>query len=305
MDNTDLISVIIPTYNRAHLIKRSVESVLNQTYKNIELIIVDDGSTDNTKEIIDSINDKRIKYIYQANQGAASARNKGIDLAEGQYIAFQDSDDVWHSNKLKKQIVILKQKNADIVFCKLFQYGNIRKKILSNQFKPGFLPKNVLPINIFPQTILGNANIFKNNRFDIIPLEDFEILLRIQKKHSIYCIDEAMVDYYLQPDSLSQKFEQRIKCLKTILDKNEKFLTEYSFESLELLAKTFIGTAFHIKDQATKKEALDLIFSISPSRKIKLMYFLNKIHFYKIRELMIKSITIPIKNIILLLKKLF
>ena len=65
MDNTDLISVIIPAYNRAHLIKRSVDSVLNQTYKNIELIIVDDGSIDNTKEIIDSINDKRIVYIKQ------------------------------------------------------------------------------------------------------------------------------------------------------------------------------------------------------------------------------------------------
>ena len=81
MDNTDLISVILPTYNRAHLIKRSVESILNQTYENIELIIIDDGSTDNTKEVIESLNDKRIVYIYQKNQGCCAARNKGIEVA--------------------------------------------------------------------------------------------------------------------------------------------------------------------------------------------------------------------------------
>ena len=90
----NLVSVIIPTYNRAHLIKRSAMSVLNQTYSNLELIIVDDGSTDNTEEVVKSIDDNRVIYIKQPNQGACAARNNGIDHAKGEFIAFQDSDDV-------------------------------------------------------------------------------------------------------------------------------------------------------------------------------------------------------------------
>ena len=137
MNNTDLISVIIPTYNRAHLIKRSAQSVLNQTYKNLELIIVDDGSTDNTKEVIDSLNDERIVYVKQENHGVSSARNTGINVANGKYIAFQDSDDIWHSDKLEKQINTLKQNNADIVFCKIFKQF-YRRIIVFYSFKEGF-----------------------------------------------------------------------------------------------------------------------------------------------------------------------
>ena len=192
MDNTDLISVIIPTYNRAHLIKRSAESVLNQTYKNIELIIVDDGSTDNTKEVIDSIKDERIVYIKQENQGCCAARNKGIDTAKGKYIAFQDSDDVWHLDKLEKQIQILKENNVDVVFCKIFKYGNLFKKIVPKQIKAGLLSKDTLPINVFPQTLFGVKEVFLNNKFDesMKAIEDFEILL--------YSLLFLLMDYFLQ-----------------------------------------------------------------------------------------------------------
>lgn len=307
MNDIPLISVIIPTYNRASLIKRSAQSVLNQTYKNLELIIVDDGSTDNTEEVINSIKDERIVYVKQQNQGCCAARNKGIDLAKGEYIAFQDSDDVWHSDKLEKQIETLKQNNADVVFCKIFKHGNIVKKIEPRQIKLGFLPKDILPINIFPQTLFGKKEIFLNNKFDenMKAIEDFEILLRIQKKCSIFCMNEAMVDYYVQPDSITQKNEQRINYLKKVLNNNKTFLTQYSFNSLELLAKMFMGTAFQIKDVQKRNEALDFVFSINASKKIKLIYFLNKIHFYEIRALAVKSVTIPTKNIILTLKKIF
>ena len=88
------VTVVIPTYNRAHLIKDAVESVLNQTYQDFELIVIDDGSTDNTREVLAVYKDK-LTYIYQENQGRSSARNHGIELAQGEYIAFLDSDDVW------------------------------------------------------------------------------------------------------------------------------------------------------------------------------------------------------------------
>ena len=86
-------SIIIPTYNRAHIIHRPIDSIIAQTFTDWELIIVDDGSTDHTQAIVDSYNDSRIKYIWQENQERSSARNHGIKLAKGEWICFQDSDD--------------------------------------------------------------------------------------------------------------------------------------------------------------------------------------------------------------------
>ena len=106
------VSIIIPTYNRAHLIGRAIQSVLNQTYQNFEIIVVDDGSTDNTEEMIKEFqkHDKRIKYIrHEKNRGGAAARNTGIKVARGEYIAFQDSDDEWLPEKLEKQMDVFQR----------------------------------------------------------------------------------------------------------------------------------------------------------------------------------------------------
>ena len=112
------VSVIIPSYNRANLIERSVRSVLNQTYKNIEVIVIDDGSKDNTEEIVKAINDERLRYYKQENGGAAKARNNGVSLATGEYIAFHDSDDVWREDKLMKQMSFLKENPIyGMVYC--------------------------------------------------------------------------------------------------------------------------------------------------------------------------------------------
>ena len=113
-----MISVVLPTYNRGPLIMRAVKSVLEQTYSDIELLIVDDGSTDCTRAVISAIQDPRVKYLYQeTNRGACAVRNIGIRAAKGEYIAFQDSDDVWHPDKLEKQLSYLKETQSDLVFC--------------------------------------------------------------------------------------------------------------------------------------------------------------------------------------------
>ena len=106
------VSVILPTYNRAEILKKSIDSVLMQSYPEFELLIVDDGSTDNTKELVASYEDSRIRYLYtEINRGAAAARNFGIENASGNadFIAFEDSDDLWHKDKLKKQIKEMEQ----------------------------------------------------------------------------------------------------------------------------------------------------------------------------------------------------
>lgn len=111
-NNHPLISVIIPTFNRSKFIETAIMSVINQTYTNIEIIIVDDCSTDNTKQIIDSIQFTNIKYfLLTKNSGAQVARNKGIIESAGEWIAFLDSDDTWHKDKLKIQYNLLKENN--------------------------------------------------------------------------------------------------------------------------------------------------------------------------------------------------
>ena len=107
-------SIIIPSYNRAHVLPVTIKSVLHQTYKNWELIIVDDGSIDNTKEVVEKINDTRVRYIYQENAERSAARNNGIRNAKGDWICFLDSDDSYkknHLNNFYKEI--LKQKASN------------------------------------------------------------------------------------------------------------------------------------------------------------------------------------------------
>ena len=103
----DLVSIIMPSYNTGKFIKETINSVLNQTYNNWELIIVDDCSTDDTEEIVNAIKDNRIKFLKNStNSGAAISRNKAIKEAKGKWIAFLDSDDLWKKEKLEKQIRI-------------------------------------------------------------------------------------------------------------------------------------------------------------------------------------------------------
>ena len=108
------ISVIVPTYNRGHLLERALRSVLTQTHQQLELIIVDDGSVDNTADVVSTYDaDSRVRYIrHQDNLGSSVARNTGIRHAQGEYIAFLDSDDEWLPTKLEKQML-------------LFQYGSL------------------------------------------------------------------------------------------------------------------------------------------------------------------------------------
>ena len=140
------VSIIIPTYNRAHLIDRSIQSVLNQTYQDFELIVVDDGSTDNTEDIIRQFQekDKRIKYIkHDKNKGGSAARNTGIKNSRGEYIAFQDSDDEWFPEKLEKQIEIIEctDPKVGIVYSDMFKIYNKNIKYFHS---PAIMPKGYI-----------------------------------------------------------------------------------------------------------------------------------------------------------------
>lgn len=112
------VSIIIPVYNVAPYLKEALDSVINQTYKNIEIIIIDDGSTDGSGKVCDEYTtDSRVRVIHQDNQGLSSARNTGLDHATGDYIAFLDPDDAYHSEMIERMIYVIIKKNADLVAC--------------------------------------------------------------------------------------------------------------------------------------------------------------------------------------------
>ena len=127
----DLVSIITPTYNSEEYISVTINSILNQTYSNFELIIIDDFSTDNTLECVKKFDDKRIKiFKNNKNRGAAFCRNRGLKNAKGRYLSFCDSDDFWEIDKTSAQINLMKQDNCSISFTSYSVYNSDLKKKL-------------------------------------------------------------------------------------------------------------------------------------------------------------------------------
>ena len=228
------ISVIIPTYNRETLIVDSINSVLNQTYKNLEVIIVDDGSVDNTQQEIDKIKDNRIKYIkLEKNYGAPNARNIGIKNAVGQLISFQDSDDILYPNKLEKQFHNIINKKSNLDFCKI--------KVIFNSSYSFFYPnarqeKSIFDGNIFneliskgnfisTQAILAKTNFIKKYYFDpeMPRLQDYDIILRMIPKVKISYTKDVLMDLIIHEDSITHSKIKLIKAVDILLKKNYNF----------------------------------------------------------------------------------
>ena len=228
MNKSNKISVIIPTYNRGKLIKKSIKSVLNQTYQNIEVIVVDDGSTDNTESIVKNIKDKRLRYIkLEENKGACFARNIGIKNAKGTYISFQDSDDIFYSNKLEVQLNNLLKNKSDIDFCKLKYHDfntefSIPNKEQEELIKKGKIIDELCKGNfISTQALLVKKDILDNIHFDdALPrFQDYDLVLRIVPKYKISYSDQSLVDLYKQVDSIGNCDEKLKKACKIMIRK--------------------------------------------------------------------------------------
>lgn len=211
------VSVIIPTYNRAKVLKRALESVLEQSYRDLEVIIVDDGSTDNTAELISSIQDDRIRYYYtQINSGAAAARNYGLQKAEGEYIAFQDSDDIWYRDKLQKQMSVMTSAGEAVgaVYHKImYDLGNDQCAVLPNEEisvsrKSGDIYAQMLYDNLIPcpSILMKRECVEQIGMFDsaMKALEDYDFALKLARNYRIGFIDEILLEAALSTDGVSQ-----------------------------------------------------------------------------------------------------
>lgn len=219
-ENQPLVSIITPMYNSARFISFTIESVLNQTYQNWEMIIVDDCSTDDSKEIVkrymkevkDTKNTKREKRIklveLKENVGVSKARNKAIEIAQGKYIAFLDSDDLWKKNKLKKQINFMEDNNFSLSFSgyeKINERGEKLDKIIKIPDKINY--KKLLHSNyIGCLTSIYNAEQLGKHYVDpkLAKSEDYELWLRIIKKAGYaYGIQDNLAEYRIVGNSLS------------------------------------------------------------------------------------------------------
>jgi len=193
------VSVVIPTYNREHLLERSLESVLGQTLAADEIIVVDDGSTDNTASTLKSMHPE-VKLIQQDNLGVSAARNAGISAARHDWIALLDSDDIWHKNKLERQITALN--NApEYLLCHSDEIW-IRNGVRVNQMNKhkkagGHIFQHCLPrCVISPSSVMIHRSLFEETGlFDenLPACEDYDLWLRICSRYPVLYIDEALI----------------------------------------------------------------------------------------------------------------
>jgi glycosyltransferase involved in cell wall biosynthesis len=241
-----VVSVIIPTFNRGWVLKDAIDSVLLQEFEDFELIVVDDGSTDNTKDILDSFKEKII-VLRQSNRGVSSARNAGVAKASGEFIAFLDSDDLWLPGKLSVQVDFFRT-NPDALICQTEETW-VRKGVKVNPkkrhkkpsgmiFEPSLALCLVSPSAVMMKRILfDDIGLFDENLF---ACEDYDLWLRTSCRHPVFLIDTPMIikrgghDDQLSKQPGLDKF--RIQSLVKILE-GSTLLVEQKIPALRMLKK--------------------------------------------------------------------
>ncbi|MDM8552489.1 glycosyltransferase [Desulfobacterales bacterium HSG2] len=194
-----LVSVIIPTFNRAWILKEAVDSVLSQEFQDFELIVVDDGSTDDTWDILNAYQENII-LIRQENKGVSAARNRGIDLASGELIAFLDSDDLWLPKKLSAQVGFFNS-NPDALICQteeIWIRNGVRVNPKKKHKKPSgmiFEPSLSLCL-VSPSAVMIRRGLFETvGLFDerLPACEDYDLWLRISCRYPVFLLDTPLI----------------------------------------------------------------------------------------------------------------
>ncbi len=257
-----LVSVVIPVYNSEDTIVEALESVSVQTYSPIELVVVDDGSTDNTAEIIRDYDHSRLKdgqgknsielrYICQQNEGPSKARNTGIEASRGQYIAFLDADDLWTHDKLEKQLqIFIRDPSVDIVFSdvkisrlrnnQIEEFTVFQKKELDRDFfghefivvdpfeklmKLNFMPT---PAVVARRACFDNGRLFNEKRRYV---EDWELWLKMSLSFKFAYVNDVCVHVREMGDGLSSN---EMEMMISIIDIFESFIKEHKSSGLPL-----------------------------------------------------------------------
>jgi glycosyltransferase involved in cell wall biosynthesis len=273
-----LVSVIVPSYNTAQYVPQAVDSILNQTYRNLEVHVVDDGSTDNTREVMRAYaNDPRVIYHHQKNRGEAGARNTGIRAAKGELIALCDADDLWVPRKLEVQVPCFRDRpEVGIVYTNTVQVDSNNNEI--NTYRTGRHNGRITEKLFGENFVTGATSMFRRECFETAMYDetlstcaDYDLSLRLSVKHQFYYLDEITYRYRTWPGQVSNprnllRFHDNIVRLRNnFLEKNpglvpqsvvdetwagmfaERALTVMRLEKKRLIASKDIVNALKIK----------------------------------------------------------
>ena len=226
------VSVVIITYNRADFLKEAIESVLAQTYQDYELIIVDDGSTDHTRDVVRLFDDNRIRYFHHENRGMTPTRNRGIREATGEYIAFLDSDDVWFPEKLSRQVEVARKTGAGLVHTSRYETDLSGKKPrLVRPLRPARSSDEFLKGNthISLTVLVRRDALIETGLFDedLKASDDTDMWLRLARNNVEFrYIDEILMDVRKHGANVSRdpewKFISRVCVAQKMLEGHDK-----------------------------------------------------------------------------------
>lgn len=230
------VSVVLPTYNRAGVLGRAVRSVLAQSAPDLELIVVDDASTDDTPRVLADFDDPRLQVLrHDVRSGGAAARNTGLAAARADWVAFQDSDDEWLLDKLARQLDVAAQDPAlGAVYCAFVRIsGNRITRTPGPKVKrrAGWLHADILRDSfISTQTLLvRRAALDATGGFDAeLPrFQDWELMMRLSREHPVGCVDEPLVIVHTLPDAITADAAARLRARTRIVERHAHWLTDY------------------------------------------------------------------------------
>jgi glycosyltransferase involved in cell wall biosynthesis len=243
------ISVVVPAYNVERTILETIESVQQQTFSDFEIIVIDDGSTDQTSEIVKSLEDERIKIFSYPNGGLPVARNRGISHATGKFIAFIDADDLWTSDKLELQLAALQQHpEAGVAYSWTSDFVDEQKENLYS-YEPMFFEGNVLPNLLVKNFLVSGSNplirreaIESVGEFDpmLKSCEDWDFYLRLAAKWNFVVVPKWQILYRRSSTSMSSKVEIMETAALTVLERAFQTISmEYQYLKPQSFAWVF------------------------------------------------------------------
>lgn len=296
-DYTHLISVVMPVYNGEKYLNEAIDSVLNQTFKDFEFIIINDGSTDKTEEIIKGYSDKRIKYIKQENTGIGGALRKGCNIASGKYIARMDADDVCLPNRFKVQFDFLEKNKYTVLVSSSVLYIDENSRVFgrsysttSNRAIKNKLKRGCSAIS-HPSLMMRNDIYKKTVGYqDLQPLEDYCLWVNMSKYGQLRNISFPLLKYRVLSNSISRSIStDRRKELRNFIRKREFVLSN---EDIAIFRELYANAKKEFAYK-TNSETLNGIV-LNTSFELKIIKFFRSIG---VREKLIEFVLCNLKNL--------